>query len=143
MATGLCVKNACMFFACRCLQVIYLNGVTWGCFNGTMYSTTVKFPKQRPFPLQLPARAFFLFIFFTGNGNNHLLLSEEHLQLIRFAGQFLEKPPKTINTVSVKPAPCFTKSIELSVLLTKEHRLFVQLMNLKVSNCLLKNISFF
>lgn len=94
-----------MFFVWRCLQVIYLNGVTWGCFNGTMDSTTVKFPKHRPFPLQLPAGTLF---FFTDNGSNHLLLSEEHLQLIRFAGQFVEKPPKTISTVSVKPAPCFT-----------------------------------
>ncbi|KAG1955207.1 hypothetical protein F2P79_009083 [Pimephales promelas] len=42
-----------------CLQVIYLSGVTRGCFNGTMDSTTVNFPKQRPFPLQLSAGALF------------------------------------------------------------------------------------
>jgi len=54
--------------------------------------------------------------FFTGNGSNHLLLSEEHLQLIRFAGQFLEKPPKTIKHRICETCSLLYKSIELSVL---------------------------
>lgn len=98
------------FYLTFCIQV-FVRLSQWsrvsGSFNGTMDSTPVKFPKHR-----LKVKSFHFSSlqehFFASNGSNHLLLSEEHLQLIRFAGQFLEKPPKTISTISVKPAPFFT-----------------------------------